>query len=108
MPRLEPLKWPEPPSERPSYIGWHARDLSRRTSFPIVADCYPAMEAETVARFFRPPWPPPAYDGKTAVAALNEIQFPTGYEWRVEGEWLLLRYGQWFWEAARPEPGRER
>jgi hypothetical protein len=113
LPKLPPLEWP--PGRPPSKIGWTLRDLARRIPVPIIADCYPAMEAAEAAAakaggqaYSRPPWPSPPHDGKTLLHVLEMITASPSYSWRYEQGWLLFRYDEWFWEPLRRPSSRVR
>lgn len=104
MLRATPLEWPK--SGEPTWLGWQLRDLARRVNkHPILADCYPLADVDRLAiSTSRKPWPSPNFDGRTPLQALEMIRETLGYDWRIENGWILLRYDEWFWEAARPAP----
>ncbi len=109
MPDRPPMSWSQASEPLPSYIGWKLRDLARRVPVPLLADCYPDAEAEAGRSAKRSdPWPTPPHGGRPLHAALTELAMSTAYTWREDDGWALLRYSQWFWEAARQYPRNQR
>jgi hypothetical protein len=112
---MPPMEWPQPPEPEPSYIGWQLKDLARREPcpFPIIADCYPAMEDDQAAThpqsLFRPPFRPPQNNGRPFYAPLEDLRNIPRYDWRVQDKWGLVRYRDWYWEPVRtaPQPLRD-
>lgn len=91
------------PSAEASNIGWKLHHLARGIRQPILADCYPAMEATTQPiSLERRPLEEPRLTGLSLGSALEEITEPIDYAWELKNGWALVRYRQWYWESARP------
>ncbi len=107
LPAQPPLEWPKPPAKEPTQIGWQVRALSRHTPLPLIADCYPEMEVVTIPfNQIRPPSPAPRLSGVSLRKALDRIEEDYFYDWEFRGDWVMLRYRQWYWEPLRQANGK--
>ncbi len=81
--------------------AWEIMHLAVRCKLTVMADIYPAVDLVDQKQKYLSdgPFKQPSMASSTRILrrVLDRISDQLGYDWRIDGGWLLLRNREWYW-----------